>query len=287
MRRCLAILFCLTGAISASAQESRLFDRVPPTLLSRADASASEEGERREPLETDRDSFTPATKTVDRGRTILESAYSFLDNRRSFETHSFPELILRHGLTERVELRLGWNYEVGGSGSSVSGPQGLEGLEGAGVERESHLLYGLKVMVTDQKVWVPQSCFLIQGSTPTSGKETDTQVNLGYVFGWKLPNRWKLDAAMRYGTATAGDDHFIIWAPSTVLRIPLGERWAVHGEYFGEFSQQFETNFVKHYASPGVHYLVTENLEVGVRVGWGLNDQASRFFANVGFGWRF
>jgi hypothetical protein len=36
-----------------------------------------------------------------------------------------------------------------------------------------------------------------------------------------------------------------------------------------------------------VHYLVTPDLEVGVRVGWGLNDQSARFFSNAGFGWRF
>jgi hypothetical protein len=84
---------------------------------------------------------------------------------------------------------------------------------------------------------------------------------------------------LRYATATGGDDHFIIWAPSTVLRVPVDEHWGVHAEYFGEFAQQAQTNFV--------HYLVTDNLEVGVRVGWGLNDQTSRFFTNVGFGWRF
>ncbi len=38
---------------------------------------------------------------------------------------------------------------------------------------------------------------------------------------------------------------------------------------------------------PGVHYLITPNLEVGVRVGWGLNDQSARFFANAGVGVRF
>jgi hypothetical protein len=39
--------------------------------------------------------------------------------------------------------------------------------------------------------------------------------------------------------------------------------------------------------SPGAHYLVTPDLGVGVRVGWGLNDQSVRFFANAGFGWRY
>src|SRR5262249_28855880 len=59
-------------------------------------------------IETDRDSFTPATTTAGRGRLIVESAYSFLDNRGVPETHSFPELLCRYGLTERLELRLGW-----------------------------------------------------------------------------------------------------------------------------------------------------------------------------------
>jgi Putative MetA-pathway of phenol degradation len=92
---------------------------------------------------------------------------------------------------------------------------------------------------------------------------------------------------LRYATATGGDDHFIIWAPSTVLRVPVDEHWGVHAEYFGEFAQQAQTNFVRHFFSSGIHYLVTDNLEVGVRVGWGLNDQTSRLFTNVGFGWRF
>jgi hypothetical protein len=32
---------------------------------------------------------------------------------------------------------------------------------------------------------------------------------------------------------------------------------------------------------------VTPDLEVGIRVGWGMNDQSARFFANGGFGLRF
>jgi hypothetical protein len=92
---------------------------------------------------------------------------------------------------------------------------------------------------------------------------------------------------MRYGTASDKEDHFNQWAPSVVLKAPVGERWAVHAEYFGLFSTGKENEFTRHFFSPGAHYLVTENLEVGVRVGWGLNDQSARFFSNVGFGWRY
>lgn len=38
------------------------------------------EGERSDEIETDRDSFTPATATVGRETLVLEAAYSFLDN---------------------------------------------------------------------------------------------------------------------------------------------------------------------------------------------------------------
>ena len=89
----------------------------------------SEQGEERDEIETDRDSFTPATTTAGRGRLISEFAYSFIDNRRVKDTHSLPELILRYGLTEWVELRLGWNYEVGGAGSEVTGSGGGAGEE--------------------------------------------------------------------------------------------------------------------------------------------------------------
>jgi hypothetical protein len=240
-------------------------------------------------IETDRDSFTPATTTAGRQRLIVESAYSFLDNRTVKETHSFPELLLRYGLTERLELRLGWNYEVGGAGNDISGADvGEDELSlGSSLRRESRFSYGLKFGVTEQKDWMPRSAVILQAASPTSGEETDTRIFATYVFGWELPNEWQLDSAIRYSTGSEEEDHFDVWAPSVVLKIPLGERVNVHGEYFGIFSTNKAEEFTRHFLSPGVHYLITPDLEVGVRVGWGLNDQSARFFSNVGFGWRF
>lgn len=249
---------------------------------------AREEGTE-EPLETDRDSFTPATKTVGSGRWILESAYSFLDNRGVKETHSFPELLVRYGLTERLELRLGWNYEVGGAGNEVSGVDvGGDDFASQGtLVRESRFLYGFKYQVSEQQGWRPQSAVTLQGFSPTTGRANDSSFLGTYVFGWVLPNRWKLDGSFRYGTASEDHDHFHTWAPSVVLKKGLGSKVNLHAEYFSVFSSGKDQDFALHYFSPGAHYLITPNLEVGVRLGWGLNDQSARFFTNVGFGWRF
>jgi hypothetical protein len=44
---------------------------------------------------------------------------------------------------------------------------------------------------------------------------------------------------------------------------------------------------VQQFFSPGIHYLVTSNLEIGIRIGWGLNEEAPNFFSNAGLGWRY
>ncbi|WP_286178189.1 transporter [Rhodopirellula sp. JC639] len=238
-------------------------------------------------IETDRDSFTPATTTAGDGRWMVEAAYSFIDNRDVPETHSYPELLIRRGVDDWFEIRLGWNYEVGGAGSPISGNVPIDLAEEEEIERESRLLYGAKALLCEQSGLIPESSILIQGYTPTSGETSDTELSVTPIFGWALNRSVVWDSAIRYSTSTLEEDHFNVWAPSTVVKFPIGERWKAHAEYFGIFSDGREEESDQHFFSPGAHYLVTPDLEIGCRVGWGLNDQAPHFFSNAGFGWRY
>lgn len=264
----------------------------PSRLTIRGQEPERDEARETEPpfqsrIETDRDSFTPSTRTVELGSWVFESSYSFIDNRRTAETHSLPELLIRYGLVDWIELRVGGNYEVGGEGADVSGGGGVEHLEGSHLARETQVLYGVKLRLSEQQAWLPESSVIVQGHTPMSGPDPATAFTLGYVIGWELPEDWKLDSAIRYGADKEKDDRFETWSPSIVLRKTIAERWNIHAEYFGHFSQNRADNFAKHFISPGVHYLITPNIELGVRLGWGLNGDAARFFSNVGIGWRF
>lgn len=252
----------------------------------RGEESAATEREEDE-LETDRDSFTPATTTAGSGRIIFETAYTFIDNRAVPETHSFPELLVRYGISDRLELRLGWNYEVGGAGNPVSGNVPSDLATNSELEHESRLLFGLKTRLTEESGWFPASAIILQGFTPTSGKANDTEMSTTYVLGWTLPGRAVWDSAIRYSTGRLEDDNFNVWAPSSVVKVPIGDRWKVHAEYFGIFTDGRADETVQHFFSPGAHYLITSNLEIGVRVGWGLNSETPNFFSNAGVGWRF
>ncbi|MFM8986773.1 MAG: transporter [Planctomycetia bacterium] len=247
-------------------------------------AWAQREPPAREELETDRDSFTFAPTTAGPGRSILEASYSVIDNRTTPEAHSFPELLLRRGIGERFEARLGFNYEAGGPGLVSGSEFGGEDIE---TEDESRVLYGAKIETTGQAGWLPRSALIVQGFTPVSGPSNKSTLMVGEACGWRFANGWEWTNAIRYGTGFAAADAFSQWAPSSVLKVPVGDRWNVHVEYFGIFSSGKEVPLDIQYASCGGHVLATGDLEIGLRVGWGLNASSPAFFTNVGVGWRY
>lgn len=238
-------------------------------------------------LDTDRDAFTPATNTVVPGHLLLESSYAWIDNRGTPPTNSFPELLVRIGATERLEWRLGFNYEEGSGGSVVSAVEGGEGLFGEELATESNILYGVKLQATDQAGWVPRSSVLVEGFTPVSGAVWGTEPVVTYVFGWELPHEWRFDSAIRYAYADSEEGRFDKWMPSAVLRIPVTERWEVHGEWFGSWTGGLADDKVRPFVGPGTHFLLTPNLEIGCRMGWGLTDDAASYFVDSGLGWRY
>jgi len=269
----------LLGLTVAAVMATALVDdALGQTRLDRAEVGKPDE------IETDRDSFTFAPTTAGARRTILEASYSFIDNRLGPEAHSVPEVLVRRGLGEKVELRVGFNYEAGGPGT-VSGSE--VGGEDVIAEYESRVLYGTKVETSEQAGWIPQSALVVQGYIPTYGPTTQSTMVAGEAFGWRFANGWEWNSAMRYGTGFVEADAFNQWAPSSVLKIPVGERWNTHVEYFGIFSSGKEVPLNIQFVSLGGHVLVTKDFELGLRYGWGLNESTPNFFTNVGLGVRY
>ena len=236
-------------------------------------------------IETDRDSFTPATTTLGPRRTQIETATSFIDTKKAPNAYTFPELIVRHGINDWLELRSGWNYAAGGPTSAVSGID--VGTEDFVAERSSEFMYGMKLQTSRQRGWRPTSAAIIEGYSPTSGPSNFSRLVASETFGWVLPNGWHFSSAVRFNTANSGGDHFNQWSPSTVLNIPIRKRWNTHVEYFGIMTDGKAVAESQHYFSTGVHFDLTKDFELGIRYGFGLNAQTPPFFVNAGIGYRF
>ncbi|MFM9023877.1 MAG: transporter [Planctomycetaceae bacterium] len=260
----------------------RLLEAIVLALAAAPGAAPAEEWD----LGTDRDAFTPCTHTVAAGTILQEASYVYIDNLAGLPTNNYPEWLLRIGATERFEWRFGVNYGVGSQGNVVTSVEVGEGTLDGRRLYESSLLYGFKLDATEQDGWLPESCFIMEGTTPTFGDVLGTVPVATIVAGWELPSGGRLDAALRSAYSEGLVEWFSRWSPSVVLRMPITERFEVHAEWFGSFTQGLADDTSQPFFSPGMHVMMTRNLELGVRVGWGLTAEAAPFFSDAGLGWR-
>lgn len=252
-------------------------------------ARETEDAEPPEFLETDANSFTFAVRTADKNRIIFESGYTNIRIGKSTTKQSFPESLVRYGLTDRLELRFGYNYETT--------PTYRDAVEGDivgnfGINAQQQIYYGFKYQVSRQekeKQWQPTSAFLFQFHTPIASEQTHTQIRLGYALGWRLPNGWFVDTGFRYGTDRELGYNYTLWAPSSVVKIPFGrrKRWYTQFEYFGIVSEYRPRNFSKQFVDTGLHYFITPNWEIGATVSFGINEQTRGTMINAGTGIQF
>lgn len=233
-------------------------------------------------LDADRDAFTPSAFCVGEGSGLVEGSYVFIDNRTGLPTNNYPEFLVRHAASEWWEWRFGVNYGVGSQGNVVTSVEVGEGTLDGRTLYESSVLYGFKVATSHQDGWMPDSCFIMEGATPTYGDVFGTVPVATIVAGWDLGGDWRLDGAIRYSYSERHSEWFSRWSPSVVLRVPVTERWEVHAECFGSYTQGLERDTQRPFFSPGTHYELSENLEIGLRVGWGLTDEAAPFFSDAG-----
>lgn len=84
------------------------------------------------------------------------------------------------------------------------------------------------------------------------------------------------------------EDHFTEWAPSVVLKAPLlCGRAKAHVEYFSLLSDGRGETYEQHYAGPGLHFLLSPDIEIGTRVFWGIGEDSAEFVGNAGLGVRY
>lgn len=290
-RRALLIAACLFGGtwLPAQGQTPENIEETAPALVEAAirdEPSATEDTV--EFIETDRNSFTFAPVTAGAGRVIFESAYSFLKFGNEGAKSSFPESVLRVGMGNRWELRLGYNFETGGAAEAAEGDL----ASGNGINAAQQFFYGFKYQVSRQvkeSPLRPNSAFLAQAHTPVASAESHTQLRVGYAWGWIFSNGWTFDSGIRYGTDREFGDNYTIWSPSTVVKIPLGreKRWFTHLEYFSLMSQGKEHDFSKQFLDSGLHFFLTPDWEIGAIIGFGINEQSQGILINTGFGRRF
>lgn len=241
-----------------------------------------------EPLVTDRPDFTESTEAVPAGRFQLEGGYTFtLNNRpRRSRSHTAPEMLLRAGLFENVELRLGWegytwlNEQVPDRSRASRRIVRTEQSQGG-----SDLYLGFKHKLFEQDALRPHlglipAVTLPGGSTGNSSGDVDPEFKLAWAYD--LAEGLSLAGNFNLGVPTDEGRRFVQSAASVSLAFDVLENAGLYVEYFGFYPAATDAG-AAHTFNGGLTWRITERFQIDWRAGIGLNDEAEDFFTGVGF----
>ena len=242
-----------------------------------------EKKEKDEPLESDRPDFTNTPTTVGYRRFQIESGYTYtlaIRGDPTHDAHDLPELLVRYGVAERLELRVVWDegmvfdrYTDRTSGRVVT--------ENGSTDVD----FGFKYAISKQDKCRPQSGIQVEISAPVgasgqSSRQVDPFIN--YLYSWELTKKLSLSCSTGGLWTAESGDHFSRLSQSASVEYELTEKLHVFNEWYAFFRRDASDNRPQHYYDAGLTYLVTPNFQLDWRAGLGLNDAADGFFTGCG-----
>jgi hypothetical protein len=264
---------------------------VAPVLIVAAPAVSAADDSRPQPPEmvTDRPDATESAVVVPRGHFQFELGYSH--SELDFEgilgsTDSFPEVLVRIGLSQSLELRAGFD----GYGWDEESVSGTESASSEGVKDTS---LGVKVGLFEEKGARPQMAVLATLNFPTGAEEfTESRLlpELRMAFANTLTERLSLGynvGAFWFGEeqedGTERTSASAIWSVS--LGIGITERLGGFVEAFGNpvLSALGSSSAA---VDGGLTYLVRPNVQLDLYGGSGVSGDAPDWFAGLGISFR-
>jgi hypothetical protein len=233
-----------------------------------------------EPLVTDRPDFTESAETVARGRFQIEGGATFTDREEEGE-QSFGEVLIRVGVARRFELRLGLDSWVRldpvGPGSEV------EGFADPALAAKAVLRAD-----GDERRATPQLALLFGATLPIGSselREPHAQPFAVLAASWDLSETISLGANLGGGLVSAGGEQYGELAASVAAGFGLSEKLGAFVELFG-FLPEDDGGPSTSYLDAGFTWLLSNDLQLDVRAGVGLDGDADDLFAGVGLAWR-
>ncbi len=227
-------------------------------------------------METDRPDFTEGTSAITPGHVQIEMGYTFTyDGQNERREHVLPEALFRVGLLDGLELRVaeeGWIHE------ESSNEEDIEGVLDLGV--------GIKHEMYKQQGRFPSLSFILESSLPTGGSKVsadDLQPELKILWAYDLTTDTSLGGNLNFSSPVEDDERYFEGAASLVLGYGFTPCVGGYLEYFGFYPNHDAPDSIStHYANGGFTYAVTRDIQLDIRMGVGLNDQADDLFFGTG-----
>jgi hypothetical protein len=243
-------------------------------------AAAVEPAEPVGPISTDRPGQSTSTDIVPRGTLQIEGGmqYQPSSDDRTPDV-SIPQLVLRWAPLVWLELRLGSNF-------------GLFTQRTAGSDAATtiDLTVATKMRVIEQRGAVPTVGALVEVDAPiasTGEAINDFDPSLTLLADWDLTAEWSIAANLALAGPSPGvNDVERVFQVSPIVALGWSptEPLALFAEWYSLVKANDEPT--QQSADGGVTWVVTDDFQIDVAAGVGLNAAAPDYYVGAGFAWR-
>jgi hypothetical protein len=225
-------------------------------------------------IETDRPTETQNAGLVPKGTFQAEIGFRKEHENGQQNNYMYPNAVFRYGLFKQLELRLRTPFEAKRPKEQKGSMYGLEPIE-VGIKAE---LYQTK----DTSVGL--SLYSTLGLPHVASKEHEADKAF-YTARLLLQNKLTDKIKINYNIGRDWDreDMQQTWMYSISPQIELSDKWLVFLEEYGDFIPKEEP---EHYVDAGLAYIITNNLEIDINAGKGLNKKSSSYFLTAGISFR-
>ena len=213
-------------------------------------------------LITDRPDATESPTAVPKGFLQVETGAlydSFEENNVKTENFTYNTTLVRYGLLDNLELRLGWNFI---EGQTTINNKKLDNVT-SGFDP---LLLGFKTTISDEKGAMPEIGFLghlyLPFSASTDYRPETTGVDIRFSFAHTLSEKSSL--AYNLGTAWGNDSPEAAYLYTIAYGYSITDKIGAYAELYGDFP---EDNKANHLWDAGLTYLVNNNVQLDATVG--------------------
>lgn len=231
-----------------------------------------------ESIFTDRPTTTDAVKLISPGTFQIEMGYMntrYESEGIEFKTITAPNLNIKYGLADWLEIRLLTNYltiktEAFNIENSLSGV--------------TPLVLSPKVKLIDQNFWIPRISLATAVAFPEPAKEEFQSEKINYGGRLLFEHVFNDRYSWSHGFGADWDDsRETTWAYSSAFSASISDKVGVFAEIFGYFATDIPS---MHSFDAGLTYLVSSNFQLDTSVGLPLNENAPDFFYSAGLAWK-
>ncbi|MGB7394555.1 MAG: transporter [Pricia sp.] len=217
----------------------------------------AQDGDDAPPLVTDRPDATEASSVVPKGTLQVETGgfyESFEENDLKLERAVYNTALLRYGLLDNFELRLGWNFEE--QQTKINGNSVGDALNGL-----SPLLFGMKLAIAEEKGAFPEIALIGHLFLPFTASDDFKPDTTGADFRFSLSHTLSEKSSLGYnvGAQWGNDNPEIAYIYTVAYGYSITDRFGFFAEVYGDFPENSRAN---HLWDAGLTYLLYPNVQL-------------------------